>query len=47
MAAAIVALNDGTEDPCAVRRRYDNDLSVLRDLAERNLADAGDHVKFA
>jgi hypothetical protein len=46
LAAAIVASNDGPQDRSAVRRRYDNELSVLRDLAERNLAHATGDVEF-
>jgi hypothetical protein len=46
LAAAIIASNDGPEDPSAVRRRYEGELSVLRDVAERNLARAVGEVEF-
>lgn len=46
LAAAIVASIDGPEDPAAVRLRYEGELAVLRDAAERNLALADGEAEF-
>jgi hypothetical protein len=37
LAAAIIASNDGPEDPALVRRRYEHELADLRAVAARNL----------
>jgi hypothetical protein len=46
LAAAIIASTDGPEDSATVRRRYEDDLLVLRAAAERNLRFARDDADF-
>jgi hypothetical protein len=46
LAAAVVASNDGPDEATAVCRRYQNELRVLRDVAERNLAHADGDTEF-
>jgi hypothetical protein len=46
LAAAIIASNDGADEATAVRRRYEDELGVLREVAERNLAHADGDVEF-
>jgi hypothetical protein len=46
LAAAIVASEDGPEDPAEVLSRYARERNELRDIAERNLALANDFTEF-